>query len=83
MNRPERNAMMPRIFITGSTDELGRLAAQSLMQDGHQVVLHARSPERAKAVADLTSRSASVVVAISPGFFCTWASWRNEPVLGP
>ncbi|OUJ71138.1 SDR family NAD(P)-dependent oxidoreductase [Hymenobacter crusticola] len=39
---------MARIFITGSADGLGQLAARLLVQQGHQVVLHARSPERAR-----------------------------------
>ena len=39
---------MARIFITGSADGLGQLAARQLVRQGHQVVLHARSPERAK-----------------------------------
>jgi NAD(P)-dependent dehydrogenase (short-subunit alcohol dehydrogenase family) len=38
---------MSRIFITGSADGLGRLAALRLVGEGHQVVLHARSKERA------------------------------------
>ena len=38
---------MPRIFITGSTDGLGRAAAGALIGDGHDVVLHARTRERA------------------------------------
>jgi NAD(P)-dependent dehydrogenase (short-subunit alcohol dehydrogenase family) len=37
---------MARIFITGSADGLGQLAAKSLADQGHQVVLHARNPER-------------------------------------
>jgi NAD(P)-dependent dehydrogenase (short-subunit alcohol dehydrogenase family) len=53
---------MARVFITGSTDGLGRAAAQRLLDDGHQVVLHARSPERAAAVADLAPRAEGVVV---------------------
>jgi NAD(P)-dependent dehydrogenase (short-subunit alcohol dehydrogenase family) len=53
---------MSRIFITGSTDGLGRAAARALMEEGHEVVLHARSRERASAVADLASRSAGVVI---------------------
>jgi NAD(P)-dependent dehydrogenase (short-subunit alcohol dehydrogenase family) len=53
---------MGRIFITGSTDGLGRAAAQTLMEEGHQVVLHARSRERASAFADLALRSAGVVI---------------------
>lgn len=50
---------MARIFITGSTDGLGRAAAQSLIADGHAVVLHARSAERALALADLAPDSAN------------------------
>src|SRR3954453_5773490 len=53
---------MARIFITGSTDGLGRAAARSLIADGHQVVLHARSSDRAAALADLASRAAGLVV---------------------
>src|SRR5437763_11849696 len=53
---------MPCVFITGSTDGLGRAAARALLDEGHEVVLHARSRERASAVDDLASRSAGVVV---------------------
>jgi NAD(P)-dependent dehydrogenase (short-subunit alcohol dehydrogenase family) len=54
--------LMAVVFITGSTDGLGRAAAQSLLDDGHRVVLHARSKVRAKAISDLASRSAEIVV---------------------
>ena len=53
---------MARIFITGSTDGLGRAAAEALIEKGHHVVLHARSSERATAVDDLAPRSAGVVI---------------------
>jgi NAD(P)-dependent dehydrogenase (short-subunit alcohol dehydrogenase family) len=53
---------MGRIFITGSTDGLGCAAARALIEDGHQVVLHARSLARSEAVADLTPRAAGVVI---------------------
>ena len=53
---------MRRIFITGSTDGLGRDAALTLIDEGHQVVLHARSKQRASALADLAPRAAGVVV---------------------
>ena len=53
---------MARIFITGSTDGLGRAAARSLLNDGHEVVLHARSTERAATLADLASQAAGVVI---------------------
>jgi len=51
-----------RVFITGSTDGLGRAAALTLINEGHQVVLHARSKQRSTALADLAARSAGVVV---------------------
>jgi NAD(P)-dependent dehydrogenase (short-subunit alcohol dehydrogenase family) len=38
---------MSRIFITGSSDGLGLMAARLLMQQGHSVVLHARNINRA------------------------------------
>ena len=39
---------MARILITGSADGLGQLAAKSLVDQGHQVVPHARNPERGR-----------------------------------
>ena len=53
---------MARIFITGSADGLGRAAAQTLLDDGHEVIVHARSAERLAAVNDLIGRGASAVV---------------------
>jgi NAD(P)-dependent dehydrogenase (short-subunit alcohol dehydrogenase family) len=53
---------MARVFITGSTDGLGHAAAKALIDEGHEVALHARSRERASAVEDLASQSAGVVV---------------------
>jgi NAD(P)-dependent dehydrogenase (short-subunit alcohol dehydrogenase family) len=53
---------MARIFISGSTLGLGRAAAHTLLDAGHQVVLHARSRDCAAAVDDLAQRSAGVVV---------------------
>ena len=37
---------MAKIFITGSADGLGRLAAKELVKGGHEVVLHARDAGR-------------------------------------
>lgn len=41
---------MARVFITGSTDGLGRMAAELLIEQGHKVVLHARNEKRAAEV---------------------------------
>ncbi len=39
---------MARVFITGSSDGLGRMAAQLLIEQGHKVVLHARNEQRGR-----------------------------------
>ena len=39
---------MAKIFITGSADGLGQLAAKDLIAKGHRVVLHARDEHRGK-----------------------------------
>jgi NAD(P)-dependent dehydrogenase (short-subunit alcohol dehydrogenase family) len=53
---------MSRVLVTGSTDGLGRAAAERLIDEGHRVVLHARSEERAGALAELAPRSAGLVI---------------------
>lgn len=51
-----------RIFITGSADGLGKATAQTLLDEGHVVVVHVRSESRLTAVADLVARGAVAVV---------------------
>jgi NAD(P)-dependent dehydrogenase (short-subunit alcohol dehydrogenase family) len=51
---------MGRIFITGSADGLGRAAARALMEEGHEVVLHARSRDRASVVTDPWSAGVAI-----------------------
>jgi NAD(P)-dependent dehydrogenase (short-subunit alcohol dehydrogenase family) len=53
---------MARVFITGSTDGLGLAAARTLMEEGHHVVLHARSKKRAAAISDWAPKAAGVVI---------------------
>jgi NAD(P)-dependent dehydrogenase (short-subunit alcohol dehydrogenase family) len=53
---------MSRVLVTGSADGLGRLAAESLQTAGHDVVVHARSTERAAALQVLVSQGAGLVV---------------------
>jgi len=52
---------MARIFITGSSDGLGRAAARSLIDQGHQVVLHGRNAERADRLAEIMPDSLAIV----------------------
>jgi NAD(P)-dependent dehydrogenase (short-subunit alcohol dehydrogenase family) len=57
--RPSRAA---RVFITGSAGGLGRAAAQTLLEQGHAVVVHARNQDRLTALRDLVDRGAAAVV---------------------
>src|SRR5918998_6660594 len=50
-----------RVFITGSADGLGRAVAETLLDDGHDVVVHARNRDRLTAVRDLVDRGAAAV----------------------
>jgi NAD(P)-dependent dehydrogenase (short-subunit alcohol dehydrogenase family) len=53
---------MAQVFITGSSDGLGLAAARSLLDDGHEVVIHARNSERLAALRELLDRGAEAVV---------------------
>ena len=52
---------MSRVFITGSADGLGRMAAQLLVEQGHAVVLHARNEQRAEAARAAVPQAQAVV----------------------
>ena len=54
---------MARIFITGSADGLGQLAAKTLIAQGHQVVLHARNETRGRQAMDGAPGAEGVVTA--------------------
>ena len=53
---------MARVFITGSADGLGKMAAELLIQQGHEVVLHARSKSRAEETKKNVPQALAVVV---------------------
>jgi NAD(P)-dependent dehydrogenase (short-subunit alcohol dehydrogenase family) len=53
---------MARIFITGSADGLGQLTAKLLLDQGHQVVLHARNAERGRDALNKVKGAENVVV---------------------
>lgn len=53
---------MARIFITGSADGLGLLAAGLLTDQGHEVTLHARTDARADDARSAVPKAAAVVV---------------------
>jgi NAD(P)-dependent dehydrogenase (short-subunit alcohol dehydrogenase family) len=53
---------MARVFITGSADGLGMMAAQLLIEQGHCVVLHARNEARGKDARAGVPEAESVVI---------------------
>jgi NAD(P)-dependent dehydrogenase (short-subunit alcohol dehydrogenase family) len=58
----EERDSVARVFITGSTDGLGKMAAELLLEQGHTVVLHARNNDRADAARKSIRGAESVVV---------------------
>jgi NAD(P)-dependent dehydrogenase (short-subunit alcohol dehydrogenase family) len=53
---------MARIFITGSTEGLGLMAARLLVAEGHGVTLHARNARRAQDARESLAAAETVVV---------------------
>jgi NAD(P)-dependent dehydrogenase (short-subunit alcohol dehydrogenase family) len=54
---------MARVFITGSADGLGQLAANALIAQRHQVVLHARNEKRGQDALGKVPGAEDVVIA--------------------
>lgn len=54
---------MARVFITGSSDGLGKMAAQLLIEQGHAVVLHARNQQRADQAMAAVPGAQTVLIA--------------------
>ncbi len=73
---------MAKIFITGSADGLGLLAARQLVAGGHEVVLHARNEERAQQALDKTPGAAAVLVADLSTIAATTALAQQANELG-
>jgi NAD(P)-dependent dehydrogenase (short-subunit alcohol dehydrogenase family) len=53
---------MARVFITGSSDGLGRMAGELLIHQGHQVVLHARNAARAEQTRAAVAGAEAIVI---------------------
>jgi NAD(P)-dependent dehydrogenase (short-subunit alcohol dehydrogenase family) len=53
---------MARVFITGSSDGLGKMAAELLIEQGHKVVLHARNEVRAKQTSRAIPGAEAIVI---------------------
>lgn len=57
-----RKANVARVFITGSSDGLGRMAAELLIREGHLAVLHARNEKRAQETRAAVPEAEAIVV---------------------
>src|SRR5215203_3832189 len=53
---------MASILITGSTDGVGRATAETLLDDGHRVVVHSRTAARLAAVRHLIDHGAEAII---------------------
>ncbi len=53
---------MSRVLITGSADGLGLMAGRLLLDEGHEVVLHARNESRAADTRAAAPGAADVLV---------------------
>ena len=58
----EKETPMARVFVTGSADGLGKMAGQSLIEQGHTVVLHARKHARGQEALKSAPGAESVVI---------------------
>src|SRR6202048_5113330 len=64
---------MAKVFITGSSDGLGLMASRLLAEQGHVVVLHARSEARAEGMRGALPQAKAVLV----GDLSTLAAMRD------
>ena len=60
---------MARIFVTGSADGLGLMAARLMVEDGYRVVLHGRNEKRAK----------EALAAVPGAETQVWLATSNDP----
>lgn len=74
---------MARVFVTGSSDGIGRRTAADLLAAGHEVVLHARTGERAAQALAALPGAAGVAVGDLASFASTRSLAEQANDLGP
>jgi len=74
---------MARIFVTGSSDGLGRMAAQLLNEQGHTVVLHARNQQRGREAMSAVPGAEAVVIGNLTSIAQTRRVAEQVNALGP
>ena len=74
---------MARVFITGSSDGLGRMAAQLLLEQGHSVVLHARNQQRGQEAMSAVPGAETAVIGDLTSITQTRKVAEDVNALGP
>jgi NAD(P)-dependent dehydrogenase (short-subunit alcohol dehydrogenase family) len=74
---------MARILVTGSADGLGKMAAQRVVDSGHEVVLHARNAGRARQATAAVPGARHVVVGDLSSIAETRAVADQANAIGP
>lgn len=74
---------MSRIFVTGSSQGIGAETARQLVSLGHEVVLHARTAERAQAATQAVPGAAATVVGALDSLASTAALAAAAEAHGP
>lgn len=74
---------MASIFVTGSSDGIGRQTARQLVEGGHRVVLHARDDSRAKEAAQAVPGAAGVAVGDLSALAGIRQAAESASALGP
>jgi len=74
---------MKKVFITGSTDGLGLMAAERLTRMGHHVLLHARNEQRADVVRKKLPSAMGIVIGDLASIAETKALAGQVNALGP
>src|ERR1700689_4359250 len=74
---------MARVFITGSSDGLGRMAAQLLVEQGHSVVLHARNEQRGQEAMSAVPGAETAVIGDLTSIAQTRKVAEDVNALGP
>jgi len=72
-----------RIFITGSSDGLGRMAARLLLEQGHGIVLHARNEQRGREAMSAVPGAEAVVIGDLTSIAQTRRVAEQVNALGP
>jgi NAD(P)-dependent dehydrogenase (short-subunit alcohol dehydrogenase family) len=74
--RAKHEDVVPRVFITGSADGLGKMATELLIAEGHQVVLHGRNKKRAKHALEAVPKAGATVI----GDLASLAQTKQLPI---